>query len=172
MEEDNKCKNLLTEIEKELAELEQNSLTVAEKLDIQTSKLENISENNENISYQTDVSKWYIKYISATFGKIYSKLYNYPVRKNANNLYKVVNLKKNIIKHNLYDKNVPEYKEEKSRLDCISNKLETIKIINKNCGDELDKQNAILEYNNTVVDNSNDKISKNTRNIKKLLLKF
>ena len=94
MEEDIKCKNLLLKIEKELVDLEENSLYIAEKLDEQTGKLENISENNENISYQTDVSKWYIKYISATFGKVYSKLYSYPVRKNAQNLYNVISQKK------------------------------------------------------------------------------
>tara|TARA_B100001093_G_scaffold483015_1_gene515153 strand:+ start:1036 stop:1554 length:519 start_codon:yes stop_codon:yes gene_type:complete len=172
MEENVKCKNLLLKIEKELADLQTNSLNVADKLDEQTTKLENISENNENISYQTDVSKWYIKYLSATFGKVYSKLYSYPVRKNATNLYNVLSLKKNIIKHNLYDKNTPNYIEEKNSLDRIVNKLETIKTINKNCNDELDKHNAILEYNNTLIENSEDKIEKNTKDIKNLLLKF
>ena len=74
MEEDKKIDDLLSKIEKELIELKDNSLNVADMLNEQTGKLENISENNENISYQTDVSKWYIKYISATFGKVYSKL--------------------------------------------------------------------------------------------------
>ena len=172
MEENVKCKNLLLKIEQELMYLEKNSLNVAEKLDEQTAKLENTSENNENISYQTDVSKWYIKYISATFGKVYSKIYRYPVRKNAENLYNVVSQKKNIIRHNLYDKNKPEYVDEKDQLDKIINKLETIKTINKNCGDELEKHNDILEYNNTLVNNSQDKIEKNTKDIKKLLLKI
>ncbi len=172
MEEDIKCKNLLLKIEKELVDLEENSLYIAEKLDEQTGKLENISENNENISYQTDVSKWYIKYISATFGKVYSKLYSYPVRKNAQNLYNVISQKKNIIKHNLYDKNNPNYIEENNSIDRIVNKLENIKTISKNCGDEIDKHNDILKYNNTLADNSEDKIEKNTKDIKKLLLKF
>ena len=122
MEEDIKCKNLLLKIEKELIDLEKNSLNVAEKLDEQTTKLENTSENNENISYQTDVSKWYIKYISATFGKIYSKLYTYPIRKNAQQVINVVNLKKDIISHNLSDKNKPSYIPENNSLDKICNK--------------------------------------------------
>ena len=50
--------------------------------------------------------------------------------------------------------------------------LQCIKAISKNCGDELDKHNAILEYNNKLVNNSGDKIEKNTRDIKKLLLNF
>jgi hypothetical protein len=172
MEENIKCKNLLLKIEKELRELEENSLNVAEKLDEQTGKLENISENNENILYQTDVSKWYIKYLSATFGKVYRKIYTYPIRKNASNLYNVLSLKKNVIKHDLYQKNNPNYIEEKDSFDRIVNKLENIKAISKNCGDELDKHNAILEYNNKLVNNSGDKIEKNTRDIKKLLLNF
>lgn len=170
MEEDKECQNLLLKIKKELAELENTSLDVANKLDEQTSKLENISENNENISYQTDVSKWYIKYISATFGKIYSKLYTYPIRKNAQQVLNVVNLKKNIISHNLSDKNKPNYVPENNSLDKIFNKLETIKTINKNCSDELDKHNSLLEYNNSLVNHSSDKIEKNNRDIKKLLL--
>ena len=172
MEEDQKCKDLLLKIEKELAELESNSLIIADKLEDQTSKFENISENNENISYQTDVSKWYIRYLSATFGKIYTKLYNYPVRKNAEKIYEVLSLKKNIIKHNISGKNTPEYIEEKSCIDKIVNKLEDIKVINKNCSEELDKHNAILAYNNKLIEDSEDKMEKNNRDIKKLLLKF
>lgn len=169
MEENINCKNLLLKIEQELCQLEENSLTVADKLDEQTNKLDNISDNNENIAYQTDVSKWYIKYISATFGKIYSKLHRYPVRDNALNLYNVLSLKKNIIKHTLNQKNNPDCVEEKDSMDRIINKLKNIKAISQNCGDELDKHNAILEYNNKLSDNSQDKIEKNTREIKKLI---
>ena len=172
MEEDKKIDDLLSKIEKELIELKDNSLNVADMLNEQTGKLENISENNENISYQTDVSKWYIKYISATFGKIYSKLYRYPIRKNAKNIYNVLSLKKDIINCNLKDTNKPEYVKENTKIDRILNNLEEVKSISKNCGDELDKQNALLDYNRTLVDNSSDKIERNNRDIKKLLLKL
>ena len=84
----------------------------------------------------------------------------------------MLSLKKNVIKHDLYQKNNPNYIEEKDSFDRIVNKLENIKAISKNCGDELDKHNAILEYNNKLVNNSGDKIEKNTRDIKKLLLNF
>lgn len=172
MEEDTKIDDLLSKIEKELVELKDNSLNVADMLNEQTGKLENISENNENISYQTDVSKWYIKYISATFGKIYSKLYRYPIRKNANNIYNVLSLKKDIISCNFKDENKPEYVKENSKIDSIVNSLEEVKSISKNCSDELDKQNALLDYNKTLVDNSSDKIDRNNRDIKKLILKL
>ena len=62
-----------------------------------------------------------------------------------------------------------EKTEENSKLDQISNILKDINHITNVNNDEIIKQNYMLEYNNELVESSQNKISKNTRKIKKLL---
>ena len=120
------------------------------------------------------VSKWQLNYISATFGKIYRNIHNYPIRDNAKKILKIVNLKSKILSFNFnnkYNNSLSESINEKNndKLENISNLLNEIKEINVLNRNEIDIHNTILEYNNQLNDNTQNKIEKNIRKIKKIM---
>ncbi len=96
MEQDKSCKKILDEIIKELEKVKNQSIDASVELSKQTEGLNNITANLENVSYQSEVSKWQLNYIDSTFGKLYKKINNYPLKENATNLLKLFSLKVNI----------------------------------------------------------------------------
>ena len=158
----------------ELETMKHKSLKVSDKLIEQSDILNKTTDNLENISYQADVSKWQLNYISATFGKIYRNIHNYPIRDNAKKILKIVNLKSKILSFNFnnkYNNSLSESINEKNndKLENISNLLNEIKEINVLNRNEIDIHNTILEYNNQLNDNTQNKIEKNIRKIKKIM---
>jgi hypothetical protein len=173
MEDDKykKCKeSLMNEIEKEVEELLGHTINNAEEVSNQTEKLENISYNSEEVSHQQNVSRWYIDYISSTFGKIYKNINEYPIKKTTSNMFRQLALKTKIFSYDLQskDEDIIEV-EENTSLDRISNKLSKIKRVSVETGRELNKHNAILDYTDEIIDNASDKIHRNNRKINKIL---
>jgi hypothetical protein len=165
---------ILNNIVNELETMKHKSLKVSDKLIEQSDILNKTTDNLENISYQADVSKWQLNYISATFGKIYRNIHNYPIRDNAKKILKIVNLKSKILSFNFnnkYNNSLSESINEKNndKLENISNLLNEIKEINVLNRNEIDIHNTILEYNNQLNDNTQNKIEKNIRKIKKIM---
>ena len=161
---------ILNNIVNELETMKHKSLKVSDKLIEQSDILNKTTDNLENISYQADVSKWQLNYISATFGKIYRNIHNYPIRDNAKKILKIVNLKSKILSFNFnnkYNNSLSESINEKNndKLENISNLLNEIKEINVLNRNEIDIHNTILEYNNQLNDNTQNKIEKNIRKI-------
>ena len=191
MEKDKTCNALLKDIISELENVKSNSINISNKLSTQTDALENISKNLDDVAYETEVSKWQLNYIESTFGKLYRKLHNYPIRENATNFAKLFNIKtrlfglgitrstlenneKNIEnKHKLDDttqkNNSIEKTEEDILLDRVNNIVHEIKEINLINNNEIKKQNLTLDYNNEVTENSQHRIIRNTKKINKLL---
>lgn len=167
---------ILNNIVNELENMKNKSLEVSDKLIEQSDILNKTTENLENISYQADVSKWQLNYISATFGKIYRNIHNYPIRDNAKKILKIVNLKSKMLSFNFNNKydNKKSFNESNTgknndKLDNISDLLNEIKEINVLNQNEIDLHNTILEYNNQLNDNTQNKIEKNIRKIKKIM---
>jgi len=170
MEQDKSCKKLLNEIIKELESVKKQGVEISVELNEQSETLNEITSNLENVSYQSEVSKWQLNYIDSTFGKLYRKLYNYPIKENASNFLKLISLKTKILgMGSRKDIDTRDTKGYESKLDEISNIVNDIKTISTLNSNEIDKQNFIVEYNNELVESSQNKISKNTRKIKKLL---
>lgn len=173
MQNDKECRDLINNIVKELEKTRNTSINIGNKLGVQTENIQNIKENLEDISHETDVSKWQLNYIESTFGKIYRKFHNYPVKSNISNLSKLLNFKTKIMNSNFFksEKNVDIEKhiKEDDLLDKIENMINDIKQINNINSNEISKQNVILDYNNQISDISSNKINRNTKKINKLL---
>lgn len=163
------CGELLKEIEKEVETLLDGTITNANEVSSQTEKLENIAYNSEEVSHQQNISKWHINYIASTFGKIYKNINEFPLRKATSNIFKQIQLKTNIIRHDIGKSYEAEKIEETCTLDRISNKLAKVKAVSYETNNELSKQNALLDYTDTVIDNASDKMEYNTRKMHKIL---
>tara|TARA_B100000925_G_C21995982_1_gene468950 strand:- start:379 stop:906 length:528 start_codon:yes stop_codon:yes gene_type:complete len=174
MNESKEYNKILDEIIKELNIVKSKSIDTSVSLYEQTNKINTVTSNIEDVAYQTEVSKWQLNYIDSTFAKLYKKINNYPIRENTTNFLKLFSLKGKILgmgfnKNNQSDFIEKDTKIDNSKLDKIENILNDIKSITNVNNEELTKQNYMLEYNNELVESSQDKISKNTRKIKKLL---
>lgn len=173
MENEKDCNKLLNDIIKELDKTKHNSIEISNKLHCQAENIEKIQDNLDEISHQADVSKWQLNYIESTFGKIYRKIHNYPIKENASNFAKLLNIKTrligvNFLKNNIINE-VKEVKEENTLLDTAEKLINDIKEINRLNNNEISKHNIILDYNNQMTENSSYKISNNTKKINKLL---
>ena len=93
----------------------------------------------------------------------------FPLRKTTSKIFKQLQLKSNILKHDITSSVESEKIEEKCSLDRISNKMSKIKAVSYEMNNELSKQNALLDYTTNVVDNASDKMDYNTRKIHKIL---
>ena len=150
MENDKECKQLLKNIINELNKTRDNSIEISNKLNLQSENINNIKDNLDEISHETDVSKWQLNYIESTFGKIYRKIHNYPIKGNVSNIAKLVNIKSRLLGLNLFNKKKQDIREkikEDTMLDEVDNIINEIKEINKMNSNEIDKQNLILDYN-------------------------
>ena len=163
------CGELLKEIEREVETLLDNSITNASEVAQQTDKLENIAYNSEEVSHQQNISNWHLNYIASTFGKIYKNINEYPFKKTTSKILKQLQLKSNVIRHDIKTTQNFETVPEKCTLDRISNKLVKVKNIADETNNELSKHNAILDYTHNIVDNATDKMEINTRKIHKIL---
>ncbi len=159
----------------ELEQMKQTSLDISNKLIEQSEILNKTTDNLENVSYQTDVSRWQLNYISATFGKIYRNIHNYPIKDNAKKMLNLVNLKSKIMSFNFNTKHNDNYSEKieknesNNKLEKMSKILDQVKDISMLNQSELDKHNLILDYNNQLNDSTQNKIEKNIRKIKKIM---
>lgn len=172
MENDKECEQLLKNIINELNKTRDNSIEISNKLNIQSENINNIKDNLDEISYQTDVSRWQLNYIESTFGKIYRKIHNYPIKENMNNMSKLMNIKSRLLGLNLFSKKKEDIRKkikEDTMFDEVDNIINEIKEINKINSNEIDKQNLILDYNIEITDNSQHRIIRNTKKINKLL---
>ena len=183
MEHDKNCNALLKDIISELENVKTNSINISNKLSIQSNTLENVSKNLDDVAYETEVSKWQLNYIESTFGKLYRKLHNYPIKENATNFAKLFNIKTRLIGLGITRSTLSSNTEKKTEeieesiekteedilLDRVNNIVHEIKEINLINNNEIKKQNLTLDYNNEVTENSQHKIIRNTKKINKLL---
>lgn len=173
------CEELLDDILRELEMTKSQSNEIANKLNIQTTKMNTVTENVNTIDHETDISTWHLKYIKATFGKVYKKIHSYPVKTKLKSVIKlrylkskILQLKEEYMTASLNGPAAELNKSEdthKSKLDDISNVLNELKNISVLNGNELDKQNNILEYHIDMTELVDDKIFKNSSKIKDIL---
>lgn len=172
MEKNKNCDKLLDEIIKELTIAKTRDIDSLVQLNRQTETINNITKNIEEVAYQSEVSKWQLNYIDSTFGRLYRKVCNYPIKENTISFIKLFNLKTKILGSEINqnkDFESQKVNNDSEKIDKIDSLLKDIKSISKLNNDEITKQNYMLEYNQELVDSSQTRISKNTRKIKKLL---
>tara|TARA_B100000575_G_C23143782_1_gene666947 strand:+ start:7874 stop:8428 length:555 start_codon:yes stop_codon:yes gene_type:complete len=184
MEKDTECSLLLNDIMKELTVAKDQSIEIANKLYTQTEKLENTSDHLDNINHEADISKWHINHIRATFGKVYKRLNNYPVRQKAKIVLNELKLKSKINQYSINKLAISESTDVKDTvstkihqsskdgmLDKISSVITDIHYINKLNQEEIDKHNQLLNSNIEKVDTGEYKIHSNILQVKKILNK-
>ena len=179
MENDKECKEILETILKELTKIKNNEIDISIDLSSQNETINNSTSNLENARFQSEVSRWQLDYISSTFGRLYKKINNFPIRQSAENMFKLFSMKSKIVslgiltsKNNDHVQNSDNFKNDENESETIDKILKTLDDINKITNvnkTEIEKQNYTLDYNETLIETTQNKISKNTRKIKKLL---
>ena len=148
------------DIKKEVAILKEKSLKNADIVSGQSDKLGQIDYNNKIIDHNVKLSKWLLNLIDSTFGKIYQKIHSVPRKEKKNYILrsssKSMSLSPTLTKLN----NHPE--------SDILDELEEIKLIHNAMGEEIDKQNMVLENINNKTENISDNLENNIRHCKKI----
>jgi hypothetical protein len=172
MEQNKECNELLDNILKELVTAKEQGIKISEKLNDQTSTLSNTSSKLEKIENETQTSTWYINYMKATFGKIYKRCNNFPARVKTSTIGRKLRLTTEIAlanhKNNMKQETKQEYvnNDKMSKISSIISDINYISTVN---GNEIDKQNKILDYNVEIADSTEENIFNNRLKIRKIL---
>lgn len=175
MEYSKDSNKIIDDIIKELEILKNKNLDSSVELYKQTEAIDNISSNLEDVRYQSEISKWQLNYIDSTFARLYKKINSYPIRESTSNFFRLFSLKSKILSLGFYkteagssetNQNIVNRNDKLEKIENLILEAKNIALLNR---DELDKQQLMLDYGNELACQSQCKISKNTRKIKKLL---
>ena len=169
IEDNEQCNKLLDDILKELEVAKSQGCEIANNLNSQTAKLNSTTSNVQSIDHEMDVASWHLDYIRSTFGKVYKKFNKHPIKNKAKSVLKLLTLKSKIVQLRVDNTLEHSQNDKISKLDNISNVLKELHNISVLNGNELDKHNAILDYNNDMVESVDDKMYSNRIKIKKIL---
>jgi len=168
MENDKECDEILNNIINELEITKEQGIRISEKLNEQT---ETMSTKLEKIENETEVSKWYLNYIKATFGKIYKKCNSFPERYKGLSIGRRLRLKTELIlAQKATDTSIPKQEYvDNTKISKIQNIISDINYISNVNSNELDKQNKIIDYNTELAESNEESMFKNRLKIKKIL---
>lgn len=172
MEKNKECSDLLDSIIKELTITKKQSTEIASRLHDQTIKLENTDDNLNSINYDNDVSKWHLNHIKATFGKVYKKFNNFPIKEKTELILDSLKINTKIDYHNIKKislQNDSNTEDNNCKLNLISNMISDINYITNLNSDEIDKHNKLLDKNIEKTEIVENKMVNNIQNIKKII---